>query len=135
MFYLRAYGDRENKRVTYMDTDGHDLTFFFFNDTATTEIYTLSLHDALPISVAAGIREVAAAVRAEPALRNYQNSAYHNVQALRQTLTTPRRRRGGWAPPPRPPPGRGGRPLAWAPAPPDSPGGGARAPGPRPPPA
>src|ERR1039457_7004562 len=26
--------------------------FFFFNDTATTEIYTLSLHDALPISVA-----------------------------------------------------------------------------------
>src|SRR5258705_10910301 len=33
----------------------HDLVllgflFFFFNDTATTEIYTLSLHDALPIS-------------------------------------------------------------------------------------
>src|SRR2546422_3610131 len=27
--------------------------FFFFNDTAPTEIYTLSLHDALPISVAA----------------------------------------------------------------------------------
>src|SRR3712207_9252946 len=26
------------------------LHFFFFNDTATTEIYTLSLHDALPIS-------------------------------------------------------------------------------------
>src|SRR2546427_12617142 len=26
--------------------------FFFFNDTATTEIYTLSLHDALPISIA-----------------------------------------------------------------------------------
>src|SRR6266446_9967888 len=25
--------------------------FFFFNDTATTEIYTLSLHDALPIGV------------------------------------------------------------------------------------
>src|SRR5260221_6505901 len=25
------------------------LSFFFFNDTATTEIYTLSLHDALPI--------------------------------------------------------------------------------------
>src|SRR5256885_16514471 len=28
--------------------------FFFFNDTATTEIYTLSLHDALPIYVARG---------------------------------------------------------------------------------
>src|SRR2546430_11570444 len=27
----------------------HFLFFFFFNDTATTEIYTLSLHDALPI--------------------------------------------------------------------------------------
>src|SRR6267154_5342130 len=26
--------------------------FFFFNDTATTEIYTLSLHDALPITTA-----------------------------------------------------------------------------------
>src|SRR2546422_2244527 len=29
--------------------------FFFFNDTATTEIYTLSLHDALPIS---GVQEL-----------------------------------------------------------------------------
>ena len=28
---------------------GGRLVFFFFNDTATTEIYTLSLHDALPI--------------------------------------------------------------------------------------
>src|SRR3712207_8627285 len=28
--------------------------FFFFNDTATTEIYTLSLHDALPISATEG---------------------------------------------------------------------------------
>src|SRR3712207_9087887 len=29
---------------------------FFFNDTATTEIYTLSLHDALPISLAEALR-------------------------------------------------------------------------------
>src|SRR2546429_7281441 len=29
-------------------------SFFFFNDTATTEIYTLSLHDALPISFPLG---------------------------------------------------------------------------------
>src|SRR3712207_8410775 len=28
----------------------YPILFFFFNDTATTEIYTLSLHDALPIS-------------------------------------------------------------------------------------
>src|SRR3712207_8422831 len=32
--------------------------FFFFNDTATTEIYTLSLHDALPISKAATIASI-----------------------------------------------------------------------------
>src|SRR5258707_6151619 len=30
-------------------SDLSTLFFFFFNDTATTEIYTLSLHDALPI--------------------------------------------------------------------------------------
>src|SRR5256885_11467198 len=34
-------------------------TFFFFNDTATTEIYTLSLHDALPISGALARRRSA----------------------------------------------------------------------------
>src|SRR3712207_7970100 len=33
-----------------------NLIFFFFNDTATTEIYTLSLHDALPICHRAGGR-------------------------------------------------------------------------------
>src|SRR3712207_7839450 len=32
------------------------MSFFFFNDTATTEIYTLSLHDALPISRLARVR-------------------------------------------------------------------------------
>src|SRR2546430_5436469 len=32
-----------------------DFIFFFFNDTATTEIYTLSLHDALPIFVSVGM--------------------------------------------------------------------------------
>src|SRR5438445_5320172 len=35
------------------------LPFFFFNDTATTEIYTLSLHDALPISETRPLRETA----------------------------------------------------------------------------
>src|SRR3712207_7204355 len=48
--------------------------FFFFNDTATTEIYTLSLHDALPISPGpprSEPRAAAAAVEArhEPARR------------------------------------------------------------------
>src|SRR2546430_632250 len=40
--------------------------FFFFNDTATTEIYTLSLHDALPISSVGGraaLRHAAQGVR------------------------------------------------------------------------
>src|SRR5215211_9406478 len=36
------------------------VCFFFFNDTATTEIYTLSLHDALPISRPATSRSSAA---------------------------------------------------------------------------
>src|SRR5882762_3328308 len=31
--------------------DQSDINAFFFNDTATTEIYTLSLHDALPIKL------------------------------------------------------------------------------------
>src|SRR2546425_2627572 len=33
----------------YLRFLSHAFVFFFFNDTATTEIYTLSLHDALPI--------------------------------------------------------------------------------------
>src|SRR5438552_19201268 len=37
--------------------------FFFFNDTATTEIYTLSLHDALPISLHESIHRTAFASR------------------------------------------------------------------------
>src|SRR2546422_3569223 len=45
--------------------------FFFFNDTAPTEIYTLSLHDALPISASTPRRadpgRTAAAIKAPPA--------------------------------------------------------------------
>src|SRR5258707_6517151 len=37
------------------------LFFFFFNDTATTEIYTLSLHDALPIFLLAAARQLKSA--------------------------------------------------------------------------
>src|SRR5271165_4375459 len=58
--------------------------FFFFNDTATTEIYTLSLHDALPISVA-GVGEVAVLLVALPA-RIQEPAAGQDVdrRALRQ---------------------------------------------------
>src|SRR6266540_7312276 len=41
------------------------LFFFFFNDTATTEIYTLSLHDALPISLDGAQRLEAAGRRGD----------------------------------------------------------------------
>src|SRR2546422_4545768 len=40
--------------------------FFFFNDTATTEIYTLSLHDALPISPRSGGRPLRPCRSARP---------------------------------------------------------------------
>src|SRR2546430_6871635 len=41
------------------------FVFFFFNDTATTEIYTLSLHDALPISLVRLREELGADLRHE----------------------------------------------------------------------
>src|SRR5256885_10561232 len=44
--------------------------FFFFNDTATTEIYTLSLHDALPICRSRGDRTACPCARARPRLRS-----------------------------------------------------------------
>src|SRR5260363_440296 len=47
-----AYGDlRTSFETVGISLEGLDMiiVFFFFNDTATTEIYTLSLHDALPI--------------------------------------------------------------------------------------
>src|SRR2546423_7124872 len=43
--------------------------FFFFNDTATTEIYTLSLHDALPISPTPSVRR-----EASPRQRHERNA-------------------------------------------------------------
>src|SRR2546423_11007487 len=49
--------DREGLRLTRIDYFSAHFSlffFFFFNDTATTEIYTLSLHDALPISIRSG---------------------------------------------------------------------------------
>src|SRR3990167_5433118 len=42
--------DRKSTRLNSSHSQISYSVFFFFNDTATTEIYTLSLHDALPIS-------------------------------------------------------------------------------------
>src|ERR1044072_811551 len=41
--------DRESTRLNSSQPDISRFASFFFNDTPTTEIYTLSLHDALPI--------------------------------------------------------------------------------------
>src|SRR2546429_1454920 len=46
------------KAISFAHADGwFSVFFFFFNDTATTEIYTLSLHDALPISLLPRVRK------------------------------------------------------------------------------
>src|SRR5258707_8732819 len=56
--------------------------FFFFNDTATTEIYTLSLHDALPIFHASSSRSDRALQRDQPANAAAQHSAHNSVAAF-----------------------------------------------------
>src|SRR2546427_8984710 len=56
--------------------------FFFFNDTATTEIYTLSLHDALPISS----REIRRS--------HHGRGPHHPPGALRRVPCCVSRRRG-----------------------------------------
>src|SRR5258708_27359562 len=64
--------------LLYSDRVSHSLyTLFFFNDTATTEIYPLSLHDALPIFVAHG-RAVAGEIR-----RLFAATALHRGAAER----------------------------------------------------
>src|SRR2546430_16674028 len=55
--------------------------FFFFNDTATTEIYTLSLHDALPIY--AGARRDAHALARQAEAREAQHRVVAEVAAER----------------------------------------------------
>ena len=50
MLYGDGDGEEENEEIGRMNVH------FFFNDTATTEIYTLSLHDALPISLVTGFK-------------------------------------------------------------------------------
>src|SRR3712207_7736460 len=58
------------------------MSIFFFNDTATTEIYTLSLHDALPISVAGR----GAAVRRRPRRRGMSPAGAPRTSATRTVL-------------------------------------------------
>src|SRR6201999_4667153 len=78
------------------------LRLFFFNDTATTEIYTLSLHDALPISPSAGRRmsgrrlprgcRLPAADRSEEHTSELQSLAYLVCRLLLGKKKIPRAR-------------------------------------------
>src|SRR3712207_9528353 len=64
--------------------------FFFFNDTATTEIYTLSLHDALPISRGgSGFRSAAAIDSAGTCRKRRRGSPIHPGQELRSRPKRP----------------------------------------------
>src|SRR2546421_2170125 len=58
--------------------------FFFFNDTATTEIYTLSLHDALPILIVEHHDDVIVPARADAARQRQDvgQFAAHVVQRV-----------------------------------------------------
>src|SRR3990172_5468161 len=57
-----GHGDRKSTRLN--SSHGYiSYAVFFFNDTATTEIYTLSLHDALPICTGLRIRSSAMPIR------------------------------------------------------------------------
>src|SRR2546429_9238828 len=60
-------------------------SFFFFNDTATTEIYTLSLHDALPISIRAGPRCLGIVEHRPQARRHPRGAASRNHQDRKST--------------------------------------------------
>src|SRR5256885_10238160 len=64
--------------------------FFFFNDTATTEIYTLSLHDALPIS--RGHKAVRRKVRSPRCRRSGPNSIATRRTAARSRACPANRR-------------------------------------------
>src|SRR3712207_8760809 len=59
------------------------VIFFFFNDPATTEIYTLSLHDALPISgegAPTGLRRRAVALQHHPVSRHLVGDVLHRLR-------------------------------------------------------
>src|SRR2546429_4045115 len=61
--------------------------FFFFNDTATTEIYTLSLHDALPISNRCGVGPLLAPVArlSEPTIIGAHSTAEKDARDRKST--------------------------------------------------
>src|SRR6266511_6150612 len=84
--------------------------FFFFNDTATTEIYTLSLHDALPISPhGRATRRVSARPSLRRDVRRRRAAAPTHAGAVRGPADAHRRRPGAAGGGPRPQLPRPGR--------------------------
>src|SRR2546427_10401011 len=80
------------------------MSFFFFNDTATTEIYTLSLHDALPIY------HPRAAVGERGDEEDVREAAQAADRRLSSRAASASRGRACGASPPWAPPPRGSRP-------------------------
>src|SRR6266540_260827 len=83
LLYLQTKKKKNHTKVSYIDFSYSYLLiffliffyvtsfcffFFFFNDTATTEIYTLSLHDALPITICRRVDPRGRSLRADDRL-------------------------------------------------------------------
>src|SRR3712207_8907582 len=71
------------------------MSIFFYNDTATTEIYTLSLHDALPIFRRPRLPRAAAALRGAAAQGDGRHGAGHDDRGPHDDRCGPLRPRGG----------------------------------------
>src|SRR3989338_6774864 len=71
----RNLSDRKSTRLNSSHSSISYPVFFFFNDTATTEIYTLSLHDALPILISPADLDDASEALPPPIINNlrYRN--------------------------------------------------------------
>src|SRR3972149_11597778 len=67
------------------ERDRVQSSVFFFNDTATTEIYTLSLHDALPISLMPGLAGYLEATRRGSSPRLLVRSEEHTSELQSQS--------------------------------------------------
>ena len=62
--------------------------FFFFNDTATTEIYTLSLHDALPIYVGFQIQQKKKKLKIKMSLMYFEELVKSNNATCKRTVNS-----------------------------------------------
>src|SRR3990167_7036848 len=92
--------DRKSTRLDSRHSQKSRDSYFFFNDTATTEIYTLSLHDALPIYVEYGAADIGVAGRdvlAEQGRDLYEPLDF-KFGFCRMVLAEPKELRAGDAP-------------------------------------